>query len=163
MTAAEGNPLLAVESARALAAGEAGPPANLRIAVRASHAAAPGAVDLVRALAVAGRPMTPSELGRLDAKSLDESEDTAAAEGLVVRRAGRLGFRHDLLREAVYADLPSAARLHDRLAGVVDPHQHAEVAHHLELAGREEEAARPWPWPRRMPAQSAPSRPRPSS
>ncbi|MBV9832695.1 MAG: AAA family ATPase, partial [Marmoricola sp.] len=142
VAAAEGNPLLAVESARAVAAGEEGPPANLRLAVRASLGRLPPrAVDLVRALAAAGRPLTPAEVGRLVPAGLDEAEDPAAAEGLVVRRAGRLGFRHDLLRDAVYADLPNAARMHDRLASAVDPPRHADVAHHLELAGREQEAA----------------------
>jgi len=48
-----------------------------------------------RALAVAGRPLTPAELGRLVPEGLGEAEDPAAAEGLVVRRAGRLGNRND--------------------------------------------------------------------
>ncbi len=145
VASAEGNPLLAVESTRAVAAGDEGPPANLRIAVRASSGRiTPSATELVNALAVAGRPLTPTELERLDIVDIDEAEDAAASEGLLVRRAGRLGFRHDLLREAVYADLRNPSRLHDRLASVVDPDQHADVAHHLETAGRQQEAARAW-------------------
>jgi hypothetical protein len=41
---------------------------------------------------------------------LGVAEQAASADGLLVRREGRLGFRHDLLREAVYADLPNPRR-----------------------------------------------------
>ncbi|WP_027862781.1 AAA family ATPase [Marmoricola sp. URHB0036] len=142
VASSEGNPLLAVESARAVAAGEAGPPANLRLAVRASTGRlSQVATDLVHALAVAARPLTPAELERLDIAGIDTAEDAATAEGLLARRSGRLGFRHDLLREAVYTEVRNVARWHDRLVSVVDPDQHADVARHLEAAGREREAA----------------------
>lgn len=149
VAAAEGNPLLAVESVRALAAGEDGPPASLRIGVRASLGRlSPDAAQLVRLLAVAGRPLTSDELDRLDptqtAQDMSAAEDAAAAEGLLMRRGTRLGFRHELLRDAVYADLRNTARLHDQIAGVVDPTRHADVARHLALAGREPDAAREW-------------------
>jgi len=145
VASAEGNPLLAVESTRALAAGGDGPPANLRIAVRASSGRLPHtARQLVQLLAVAGRPLTPTELDRLDIAEIAEAEDAAAVEGLLVRRAGRLGFRHELLRDAVYADLRNTARLHDRMASAIDPSRHADVAHHLALAGRDAESARSW-------------------
>jgi DNA-binding SARP family transcriptional activator len=145
VAAAEGNPLLAVESTRALAAGEEGPPPNLRTAVRAaSSRIAPSAAELVRLLAVAGRPLTSAELDRLDVPDAADAEDAATAEGLLTRRDGRLGFRHDLLREAVYADLPNKARLHDRLAAVLDRDKHADMAHHLAAAGRDGESAQQW-------------------
>ncbi len=56
VAAAEGNPLLAVESARVLAAGGSGPPPNLRTAVRATAGSLPAAArTLVGLVAVAGR------------------------------------------------------------------------------------------------------------
>ena len=59
---------------------------------------------------------------------------------------GRLGYRHALLREAAYADLPEPHRawLHERLADALagggDARRSAEVAHHLRLAGRDADA-----------------------
>ena len=61
--AADGNPLLAVESARALAAGRAAPPQNLRAAVRAATGVLPRpARDLAEMLAAAGRELSAAEL-----------------------------------------------------------------------------------------------------
>ena len=66
--AADGNPLLAVESARALAAGSSAPPPNLRAAVRAATGALPRpARDLAEALAAAGRELSAAELAALPA------------------------------------------------------------------------------------------------
>lgn len=143
--AAEGNPLLAVESSQALAAGDGSPPPNLRTSVRASCGRLPpGGVQLVRLLAVAGRPLTPAELDGLGIADLDGLEEAAAAEGLLVRRRGSLGFRHELLRDAVYAEILNPAGLHDRIASIIDPRRHADVAHHLAAAGRKTEAAGQW-------------------
>jgi DNA-binding SARP family transcriptional activator/tetratricopeptide (TPR) repeat protein len=145
ISVAEGNPLLAVESARVIASGGSGPPPNLRMAVRATAGLlTPAARTLVHLLAAAGRPLSSRELDGLGLSELDLAEQTAGADGLLVRRGGRLGFRHDLLREAVYADLPDPAPLHDRIVAALDPGDHAEIAHHLSRAGREEQAAREW-------------------
>jgi DNA-binding SARP family transcriptional activator/tetratricopeptide (TPR) repeat protein len=145
IAAAEGNPLLAVESARVLAGGGSGPPANLRHAVRATAGLLPPAArTLIHLLAAAGRPLTSDELDRLMVPDAGQAEEAASADGLLVRRAGRLGFRHDLLREAIYADLPNPAPLHDRIANALDAGDRAGIAHHLHLAGRPERAAREW-------------------
>lgn len=143
--AAEGNPLLAVESSQALAAGDDGPPPSLRASVRAScsRLSAPG-VQLVQLLAVAGRPLTSAELDRLGMAHIDGLEVAATSEGLLTRRRGALGFRHELLREAVYADVVNPARLHDQIASVIDSARHADVAHHLSAAGRIVEGAQQW-------------------
>jgi len=145
IAAAEGNPLLAVESARALSAGKSSPPPNLRAAVRAVVGAlpAPGRA-LAGLLAAAGRPLTSAELGGLGVPGLREAEEAATESGLLVRRAGRLGFRHALLREAAYADLADPMSLHDQLAAALDSGDQAEMAHHLTLAGRAAEAAAHW-------------------
>ncbi len=149
LAAAEGNPLLAVESTRALAAGNTSPPANLRTAVRAATGALPPpGRALAGLLAVAGRPLTRAELDGLGVAGLPAAEEAGAESGLLVRRGGRLGFRHALLREAAYADLADPAPLHDRVATALDPGDrpgdHAEIAHHLALAGRPAEAAGHW-------------------
>lgn len=145
VAAAEGNPLLAVESARVVAAGGCGPPPNLRTAVRSITGTLPDqAQTLLALLAAAGRPLARCELDALGVPELPSAERSASADGLLVRRQGRLGFRHGLLREAVYADLPDPATLHDRLAGALDPSDRADIAHHLTLAGRDADAARAW-------------------
>jgi DNA-binding SARP family transcriptional activator/tetratricopeptide (TPR) repeat protein len=145
ITAAEGNPLLAVESARVLATGGSGPPPNLRTAVRATAGLLPGpAQALIGLLAAAGRPLSSEELDGLGLPGLADAEQAACADGLLVRRKGRLGFRHDLLREAVYADLPDVAPLHDRIAAALEGSDRAQVARHLMLAGRADRAAREW-------------------
>jgi DNA-binding SARP family transcriptional activator/tetratricopeptide (TPR) repeat protein len=149
LAAAEGNPLLAVESTRALAAGNTAPPPNLRTAVRAALGGLPPpGRALAGLLAVAGRPLTRAELDGLGMAGLPAAEEAGAESGLLVRRGGRLGFRHALLREVAYADLADPASLHDRVAAALDhgdrPGDHAEIAHHLTLAGRPVEAAGHW-------------------
>ena len=63
VAAAEGNALLAVESARALAAGDTGPPPNLRAAVRVTAGRlSPPARHLLDLVAAAERPLTGPEL-----------------------------------------------------------------------------------------------------
>jgi DNA-binding SARP family transcriptional activator/tetratricopeptide (TPR) repeat protein len=141
VAAAEGNPLLAVEAARAVVAGMDGPPPNLRAAVTATVSRLPEpTAALVGLLAAAGRPLWPDELRRLEVPG--GVDLVAGSEGLLVRREGRIGFRHELLRAAVYAGLADPAGLHDRLADGIDPDEHVERAHHLEEAGRSREAAR---------------------
>src|ERR1022692_2163950 len=142
LAAAEGNPLLAVESTRALAAGNTAPPPNLRTAVRAALGALPpSGRALAGLLAVAGRPLTRAELDGLAVAGLRDAEEAGTESGLLVRRDGRLSFRHALLREAVYADLIDPMPMHDRVATALDSGDHAEVAQHLTLAGRVVQAA----------------------
>jgi hypothetical protein len=95
-------------------------------------------------LSVAGRPLTRSELDGLGLAGLPAAEEAGLESGLLARSGGRLGFRHGLLREAVYADLADATSLHDRVATALDPGDRAEIARHLTLAGRSAEAAGHW-------------------
>jgi DNA-binding SARP family transcriptional activator/tetratricopeptide (TPR) repeat protein len=145
VAAAEGNALLATESARALVAGDSGPPPNLRAAVRASAGRlsrpARRLLDLVSA---AERPLTGSELVRLGDVAADETVAEVLAGGLLTRTEGRLGFRHGLLREAAYVDVADPVPVHATLAEVVDPAQSAEIAGHWERAGRPDRAATAW-------------------
>jgi DNA-binding SARP family transcriptional activator/tetratricopeptide (TPR) repeat protein len=148
--AAEGNALLAVEQARALAAGELEPPASLRGAVRAAMAPlADDARRVAELTAVAGRDLDAGELVALPLDDPRAAASRAVQTGLLDAGDGRLGYRHALLREAVYADLPGPhrAHLHEAIATVLieraDPgvgRRAAETARHFRLAGQDERA-----------------------
>ena len=137
---ADGNPLLALESARAGASGDRGPPASLRGTVRAAISPLDEpARQITELAAVAGRP-----LDRLELSALARPEAVLAAMdcGLLRSADGRFGFRHDLLREAVVADLDDVRRAihHETLGGALGASP-AEAARHLRLAGRDDLAA----------------------
>lgn len=146
VAASYGNPLLAVESARALARGQREPPASLRGAVRA--ALAPLSIDarrIVDLAAVAGRNLTMEEVDGLGISAAADAATDAFDCGLLVAGEGRIGFSHALLREAAYHDLPEPRRvdLHVMLAaalaartGQEGPRYAAEAARHYRLGGR---------------------------
>ena len=143
--ASEGNPLLALERARALARGEREPPASLRAAVQASLGPLdPDARLLADFAAVAGRELGRSELESLPLDRPTEAATAALESGLLLAVRGRVGYRHALLRDAAYAELPDPHRawLHETFARVLKredlPVQAAEIARHLRLAGRDE-------------------------
>ncbi len=143
VSAAEGNPLLAVEATRSLVAGSTGPAPNLRAAVAATLGRmSRETVAAVELLAVAGRPLRADEVLRLAEPSA--ADLVHASDGLLAWRDGRLGFRHELLRVAVCAGLEDVSALHDRVAGALDPGDRVEVAHHLAAAGRRTAAADEW-------------------
>ena len=154
---ASGNPLLAVETAR-YAAHDGDPAAGLAGATR--HAIArlsPAARLFTELAAVAGRDLDRAEVASLP---LLDNPSGAAAEalgsGLLHSTAERTGFRHLLLCEAIYQDLPDPvrARLHETLAtwlrereprgSAVRPspaRNAAEIARHFRLAGQADLAA----------------------
>ena len=134
---------------------------------RRSRRLSPAARLFTELAAAAGRDLDRAEVASLP---LLASPAVAAAEalgsGLLCSRAERTGFRHDLLREAVYQDLPDPvrARLHETLAGwlreraprgsavrgsavrgsavrLSPARNTAEIARHLRLAGRDDLAA----------------------
>ena len=149
--AADGNPLLAVESARALAAGRSAPPQNLRAAVRAATGAlARPARELAEALAAAGlcscpRPSWPPCRWPTATPPRKPSWTPVCCRALA---GGR--FRHALLAEAVRADLGEQGHRYLQLALAIEaaaasPEQvAAEVAGHLHRAGRDDLAGRRW-------------------
>jgi DNA-binding SARP family transcriptional activator len=147
--AAEGNALLAVEHARALIRGRSEPPSSLRAAVRGALAPlSPEPRLLAEFLAVAARELARAEIDALPISSHADAATATLDTGLLLAAEGKLGYRHALLREAVYADLPEPRRawLHERLAGALArqenvPQRAAEVARHLQLAGRADQAA----------------------
>jgi DNA-binding SARP family transcriptional activator/tetratricopeptide (TPR) repeat protein len=148
---AEGNALLAVETARALGRGVEDQVApSLRGSVRATLAPLAGeARELIELAAVAARGLEPVELGALGLADPDQSASQTLETSLLVTAEGRLGFRHALLRDAVYEEIaaPRQRGLHRRWArGLLDSEQAgaiprpAEVARHLRLAGADCEA-----------------------
>ena len=118
VSAADGNPLLAVESARALARGHEGPPPSLMSAVRGLLRGLPtdarGVADL---LAVAGRSLEPAELDALPGSAPALAAAAGVARGLLEGGDGPLGYRHALMREAAYAALEPAAPAAARAGG----------------------------------------------
>ena len=153
---AAGNPLLAVETARS-AEGDVDPAAGLAGAVRqAIGRLGPAARLFTELAATAGRDLDRAEVASLPLLS---SPAAAAAEalgsGLLRVQAERTGFRHALLREAVYQDLPDPVRaqLHAALAAWLrersprggalrgEPRNSAEIAGHFRFAGRDDLAA----------------------
>ena len=145
---AEGNALLAVETARALRDGNQQVASNLRGSVRATVASVPGEVRrLLDVVAVAARPLEPVETDRLSIEDAVVAE--ALQTGLLDGADGRLAFRHALLRDAAYAEIsePRRRTLHRAWArALLDAEQAGalgrpdEVARHLRLAGEDSEA-----------------------
>ncbi len=125
-----GNPMLAVELARALEAEPAAEPESVSMRgvgagiLRRIRQVSPEAVALARAVA-----LSPRRLGLHDASALadlDEHDAVAAADALVRAQVlewdgERLGFLHPLMRTAVYDDLEPVGRraAHDRAAAVL--------------------------------------------
>ena len=149
--AAGGNPLLAIEAARAAAAGDGkGPPPTLVGAVRGWLADVDeDARAVLDALAAAERPLRADELAALPVADATGALVRALATGLLDATTERTGFRHDLLRDAVAADIPPPRRrgAHRAVAEAIetcaDPRdggRAAEVAAHLQRAGLRAEA-----------------------
>lgn len=139
-----GNPFLVVE---AVAAGDR-LPASVRDAAlaRAGRLTVAGraAVD---AAAVIG-PRFDHALLEAVVPGSAEAVEEALARGVLVADDTRLGFRHELIREAIEASISPARRaeLHSRvvtaLSAAPDTADNARLAHHAELAGLNREAAR---------------------
>ncbi|HEY7593388.1 MAG TPA: AAA family ATPase [Actinophytocola sp.] len=138
---AGGNPLIALETARA-----ADPVTGLRGATRAATSRLHGPARLfVELLAAAGRDLDRAEVAALPlAGDPARAVTEALGSGLLRQRGEATGFRHALLSDAVYRDLagPLRARLHGELADTFRrrPGRRlaAEIARHLRLAGRDD-------------------------
>jgi DNA-binding SARP family transcriptional activator len=150
VAAAEGNALLAVEMSRAVARGDEELSEGLGGAVRGAFGAlSPIAREFAEFVAVAARELDGAEVGALPIEQPTEAAAQALDSGMFVVRERRIGFRHALLREAVYAELPEPRRgaVHERWAQTMlgreqdgGAQRAAEVARHLQLAGRDDQA-----------------------
>ncbi|MER7406055.1 AAA family ATPase [Streptomyces sp. NPDC000070] len=112
-----GNPFLAAELLTGIAASGAEgtePPERLVLGVRGRLAALrPGTLDFLRVGSVLGRSFQLADAAALcgrTAISLIGELHEAIATGLLGDDGERLVFRHDLLRQAVYADLAPSVR-----------------------------------------------------
>lgn len=138
-----GNPFLVVES---IAVG-----GRLPASVRDAALARAGRLSLrarrlVDAAAVVGRRFEPSVLDSLVGACADDV-DEALARGVLVAEGAALGFRHELIREALEQSVSPTRRaeLHARvfavLAALPERADTALLAHHAELGGLAEQAA----------------------
>jgi len=144
IAATGGNPFLVTET---LAAG-GGLPASVRDAALArAGRLSRAARAVVDAAAVIGQRLEPGLLHSLTGEGSDAIEE-ALARGVLVADGGALGFRHELIREALEAGIspPRRGDLHARACaalaaqpGGVDA---ARLAHHAELGGLRADAAR---------------------
>ena len=124
----QGVPFFVEELAAAEAAGESGVPGHLQeVLLLRTAGLTPSAASVLRAAAVAGRPVDEptlvcvSDLGREGVEAaLRELVDSAVL--VVDRVGGTTDFRHALLREAVESQLlpTEAARLHRRYAELLE-------------------------------------------
>ncbi|MBP0453511.1 AAA family ATPase [Kitasatospora sp. RG8] len=115
-----GNPFLAAEMLTGIAASgvdgpqPSEPPQRLVLGVRSRLAALrPDTLHFLRIGSVLGRTFTLADAAALcgrPASGLIGELDEAIAAGLLDDDGERLRFRHDLLRQAVYADLAPSAR-----------------------------------------------------
>jgi DNA-binding SARP family transcriptional activator len=160
---AGGSPLLAVETARAAAREGSNLAAGLGGAVRLAIGRLTGQARLfVEFAAAAGRDLQRPEVAALPLPNPVQAAAEALGSGLLRTDEGRTGFRHALIRDAVYQDMPDPirARLHGELARLLrrrgqqvrqpDPAgrsgggrrgpRAAEIARHLRLAGQDEQA-----------------------
>ncbi|HEY7076386.1 MAG TPA: AAA family ATPase [Solirubrobacteraceae bacterium] len=140
MRATGGNPFLVVETVAA----EGQLPASVRDAALArAGRLSPAARAVADVAAVAGPRVEPQLLEALAPDSAAAVEE-ALARGVLVADGPLLGFRHELIREAIESSIspPRRRALHARVAGALPESDHARVAHHAELGGLTAEAAR---------------------
>jgi tetratricopeptide (TPR) repeat protein len=145
---AGGNPLFVLAYRDAIGSDQEELPPGLKEVVEARvDGLADPAQQIMAAAAVVGSEVDPEMLREVAGRS--EEEVVSAIEAMVQRRLLRetgtgLMFTHEVIRRAVYERLAAVRRrlLHSRAAdAIARRHQSAGHAHHLELAGRSEEAA----------------------
>jgi hypothetical protein len=152
VASADGNALLAGEAARALVRGDPSLAEGLRSTVRAARVhLATRSRALCELIAVAGRPLSVNDIRRRAQTGSDADFDAAFEgaydAGLLMIVDGVVDFRHTLLRDAYYADLPELlrTRLHAAAARDIEengePELAGEAARHLLAAGDKEAAA----------------------
>jgi DNA-binding SARP family transcriptional activator/tetratricopeptide (TPR) repeat protein len=153
---AAGSPLLAVETARAAASDPADPGflSGLSGAVRIATSRLSGPARMFAEFtAVAGRSLDPAEVAALPLPNPARAAAEALGSGLLRTDDGRTGFRHALLADALYQDIPDGplVQLHGALAQMLRKRAQqtraghrrqraAEIARHFKCAGQDEQA-----------------------
>jgi DNA-binding SARP family transcriptional activator/energy-coupling factor transporter ATP-binding protein EcfA2 len=135
-----GNPLLAIELARAEVAGESGQSLREVIQERLARFDADGG-EVLRWAAVLSPRIDAASLARLtglDWNSIGEALETAARHSMLVQADRGLRFSHELIARSIYAGIPPARRrtMHRRVAELLEqdtalePERAADLAHH---------------------------------
>jgi hypothetical protein len=135
-----GNPLLAIELARAEIAGESGQSLREVIQERLARFDADGG-EVLRWAAVLSPRIDAASLARLtglDWNSIGEALETAARQSMLVPADRGLRFSHELIARSIYAGIPPARRrtMHRRVAELLEqdtalePERAADLAHH---------------------------------
>lgn len=147
-----GNPLLAIELSRAMAAGEAGSSLDELIRDRLARLGDMGAETLSWAAVLSPRIDVAVLVRVTGFEALRIGEALEAAERQAILRSGERGIRftHDLIARAVYSVISPARRrvMHHRVAEMLEKEtaldlSHAsDLAHHARQSGDTELAAR---------------------
>ncbi|HEY3519248.1 MAG TPA: AAA family ATPase, partial [Gammaproteobacteria bacterium] len=135
-----GNPLLAIELARAEVAGESGQSLREVIQERLARFDADGG-EVLRWAAILSPRIDAASLARLtglDWNAIGEALDTAARHSMLVEADRGLRFSHELIGRSIYAGIPPARRrtMHRRVAELLEqdtalePERAADLAHH---------------------------------
>jgi DNA-binding SARP family transcriptional activator len=147
-----GNPLLAIELARAEVAGETGQSLREVLQERLARFDADGG-EVLRWAAVLAPRIDAASLARLtglDWNAIGEALETAAHHSMLLPAERGLRFSHDLIARSVYEGLSPARRrtMHRRVAelleqdSILEPERAADLAHHAALSGDPALAAR---------------------
>ena len=147
-----GNPLLAIELARAEAAGESGQSLRDVVQERLARFAADGGEVLPWAAVLAPRIDAASlaRLTGLDWNGIGEALDTAARHSMLLPIERGFAFSHELIARSIYAGISPARRrtMHRRVAelleqdSILEPERAADLAHHAAQSGDPALAAR---------------------
>ncbi len=147
-----GNPLLAIELARAELAGESGQSLREVIQERLARFDSDGG-EVLRWAAVLAPRIDAASLARLtglDWNAIGEALETAAHHSMLLPAERGLRFSHDLIVRSIYSGIPPARRrtMHRRVAelleqdSVLEPERAADLAHHAAQSGDPALAAR---------------------
>jgi len=147
-----GNPLLAIELARAEAAGDSGHSLDELVQERLARFGADGGEVLRWAAVLAPRidATTLARVTNLDWNRIGELLETAARQSMLLQAEGGFRFSHDLIARSIYAGISPARRrtMHRRVAELLeqdtalDPERAADLAHHASQSGDAGLAAR---------------------
>ena len=153
---ANGNPLFLIEYVRSASGATSGDdvtPAEFRATVlRRVATLSADAADALRLAAVLGSTFDPADLALVSGRSLVELTPVlheAVVAAVLEEKEDRLGFRHALVRDAIYEQIPLALRrqLHREVGRTLaDAGSDAlAIAHHVGLsADREDPEAVSW-------------------
>jgi predicted ATPase len=147
-----GNPLLAIELARAEAAGETGQSLREVLQERLAGFDADGG-EVLRWAAVLAPRIDAASLARvtgLDWNAIGEALETAARHSMLLPAERGLRFSHELIARSIYEGLSPARRrtMHRRVAelleqdSILEPERAADLAHHAAQSGDAALAAR---------------------